>query len=101
QPFTTLRPFFFKVAKSRPVLSRIESVNRISRPSAAIRDARLYWRQALPPYASAIGEHTFAAFRRVTIQKTMLTLPSNFRRLILSFHRSNLELWKQSTRRSG
>jgi hypothetical protein len=43
--------------------------------------------QPLTAHAAAIRQRRFAAFGRITVQKPMLPLAANLRRLILAFHK--------------
>jgi hypothetical protein len=56
-----------------------------------VHDARgensLYGRQTFAAYATAIGQRGLAALGGITVQKPVLAFATNFRRLILAFHK--------------
>ncbi len=61
----------------------------------SVHDARaengLYGRQAFAAYATAIGQRGLAALGGITVQKPVLAFATNFRRLILAFHKFKLK----------
>jgi hypothetical protein len=45
------------------------------------------WRQAFAAHATAVGQRGLAALGGITVQKPVLALAADFRRLILAFHK--------------
>lgn len=67
---------------------------------------KLNRRQAFASDAAAIGERGFAALGRIAVEKSVLPFASDFRRLILAFHKINVarvlarnELWRLTANR--